>query len=234
MTDTKILNPTEDVLLGRVLEAGPPLAFGQGNWRRYDGAIWENIEEDTVLKRVWTVLVAAKDEGIRPTFQLATSVAGATRVSVAIPNEYWDADPNILVCRNGALDIAKGKLIDHSREHYATSTVPYDYDKHAKAPTWERFISEVFASDVAAFLQEFVGLALTTDQSQEIAVWLYSPPAGGKSTFLAGIKGMMGQRAGELGLRELSRSRFHWRRYPVRRYSRRQSNPQASSPARTS
>jgi putative DNA primase/helicase len=208
MIQEKIVNPTEDVLLDRVLANGPPLAFGQGNWRSYDGGIWKNTENDTVLKRVWTVVVAAKDEGIKPTARLMQSVATATRVTVSIPNEFWDADDNILVCRNGVLDIGKGRLMEHSPEYHATSGVPYDYDKRAKAPTWERFISEAFASDVAAFLQEFAGLALTTDQSQEVAVWLYSPPSGGKSTFLAGIKAMMGERAGELGLRELSRSRF--------------------------
>lgn len=209
MTDTKIVNPTEDVLQERALSTGPPLAFGQGSWRSYDKGIWRNVAEDMVLKRVRTVVVAAKDEGIKPSYRLVQSVAGMTRISAAIEDELWDSDPNILVCRNGVLDIGKGKLTDHSPEHHATSGVPYDYDKQAKAPTWERFTSEVFPDkDVARFLQEFAGLALTTDQSQEIAVWLYSAPGSGKSTFLAGIKAMMGQRAGELGLRELSKSRF--------------------------
>lgn len=208
MITEKIVNPTEDVLLDRVLSTGPPLAFGQGSWRSYDRGIWKNVEEDAVLKRVWTVVTAAKDEGIRPTYRLAQSIAGVTRISVSRPDELWNADPNILVCRNGVFDVGKGRLMEHSPEYHATSGVPYDYDKHAKAPTWERFVSEVFAPDVAAFLQEFTGLALTTDQSQEIAVWLYSAPGSGKSTFLAGIKAMMGERAGELGLRELSKSRF--------------------------
>jgi putative DNA primase/helicase len=42
----------------------------------------------------------------------------------------------------------------------------------------------------------------------ELAVWLFGPPASGKSTFLAGLQAMLGHRAGVLGLAEIERNRF--------------------------
>ena len=52
----------------------------------------------------------------------------------------------------------------------------------------------------ASFLQEFAGYCLTTDTAHEIAVWLHGPPGSGESTFIEGLKGMLGPRAGLLGL----------------------------------
>jgi len=66
----------------------------------------------------------------------------------------------------------------------------------------------VTGEDVAPFLQEFAGYALTTDTSHELALWLYGPPGGGRSTFLAGLGAMLGPRAGLLGLSEIQRNRF--------------------------
>jgi len=42
----------------------------------------------------------------------------------------------------------------------------------------------------------------------ELVVWLFGRPGSGKSTLLAGLKAMLGHRAGLLGLAELERSRF--------------------------
>lgn len=202
--------PTQDELRDRVLDNGKQLAFGQGKWREYDegAGIWCDAEEDIILKRVMTVVEAAKQDGIDPTFKLIKDVAGMTRIKAAVREKEWDSDPDKLVCGNGVLHIPTRRLTDHSPHNFATSAVPYAYDPKAVAPAWTRFVSEVFEPEIAAFLQEFVGLALTPDQSQEVTVWLWAPPGSGKSTFLAGVNGMLGDRAGELGLRELQRSRF--------------------------
>jgi putative DNA primase/helicase len=49
---------------------------------------------------------------------------------------------------------------------------------------------------------------LTVDTGHELAVWLYGPPGGGKSTLIEGLKAMLGKRAGLLGLADVQRSRF--------------------------
>jgi P4 family phage/plasmid primase-like protien len=190
--NSKVPMPTHDELRDRWIGANKDHAHGLGEWRRYKAGIWNTVPDTSVKAELSSVIEAAKSEGIKPTASILSSVAELTRIKVFVPDERWDADPDILVCKNGAVRISTGELLAHRPDYYATSAVPYDYDSEA----------------VSAYLQEFAGYALTNQMSHEIAVWLYGPPGSGKSTFLAGLQAMLGHRAGLLGLAELERSRF--------------------------
>jgi putative DNA primase/helicase len=201
--------PTDDELSDRWLaRSADERAYGLGTWMRYGEGMWEPLAEAVVQREIMDILRAAKVEKIRPTASLLRSVETLSRIAVTVPDEKWDADPDVLVCANGTLHIPTGDLREHDPEHHATSAVPYEYDLSAEAPAWERFLREVAGVDVAPFLQEFAGYALTTDTSHELALWLYGPPGGGRSTFLAGLGAMLGPRAGLLGLSEIQRNRF--------------------------
>lgn len=91
--------------------------------------------------------------------------------------------------------------------------MPFAYDPDAEAPTWSNFIASTIP-DAEDFLQEFAGYSLTVDTQAEIAVWLYGPPGCGKSTFIEGVKAMLGPRAGLLGLADIQRSRFALSKLP--------------------
>jgi putative DNA primase/helicase len=201
--------PTQDELADRWLAKHPgERAHGQGEWKRYEGGIWLPVPEAVVKKGVKAVLVAAKPEGTKPTSALLSSVVELARVEVVVPDEEWDADPDILVCANGALHVPTRSLREHAPEDHATSSVPYDYDPDAAAPTWGRFLGDFVGAETARFLQEFSGYCLTTDVSHELALWLYGPPGGGRSTFIAGMEAMLGEKVGTLGLRGIERSQF--------------------------
>jgi putative DNA primase/helicase len=199
--------PTHDELRDRWIDTNPHHAHGLGEWRRYEAGIWPTVPETSIKAELSTVVEGAKPEGIKPTASILSSVTELTRVKVYVPDERWDADPDILVCKNGALRISTGRLLDHRPDHYATSAVPYDYDPEAVPAYWHLFLRNTLPT-AADFLQEFAGYALTNQMSHEIAVWLFGPPGSGKSTCLAGLQAMLGHRAGLLGLAELERSRF--------------------------
>jgi putative DNA primase/helicase len=199
--------PTHDELRDRFIDEDEDCSYGLGEWRHYGDGTWTAVPELTVKRNICRVIEAAKAEGIKPTNSLLTSVTELTRVKVAIPDDVWDADPDILVCKNGALRISKRELRPHRREHYATSSVPYNYDPKRVPVVWNYFLSHTIPA-AAAFLQEFAGYALTTGMSHELALWLFGPPGSGKSTFLAGLQAMLGHRAGLLGLAEIERNRF--------------------------
>jgi putative DNA primase/helicase len=61
---------------------------------------------------------------------------------------------------------------------------------------------------VEGFLQEFAGLAFTTEMKYEVAPWLVGPPGSGKSTIIGGIQNALGSRVINLGLSDIERSRF--------------------------
>jgi putative DNA primase/helicase len=95
------------------------------------------------------------------------------------------------------------------------SSVPYAYNPTAKAPSWDYFLATT-VPEAAGFLQEFAGYALTVDTSHELAVWLFGPPGAGKSTFIEGLKALLGERAGVLGLADVQRNRFALANLPGR------------------
>jgi P4 family phage/plasmid primase-like protien len=206
-TTGKQSTPTHDELRDRWIGANPHHTHGLGEWRRYEDGIWPVVPETSVKAEIAGIIEGAKPEGIKPTASILSSVTELTRIKVYIPDDQWNADEDVLVCKNGALRISTGELTDHRPGHYATSAVPYAYDPDAAPAIWRYFL-ESTVPDAAAFLQEFAGYALTTQMGYELAVWLFGPPGSGKSTFIAGLAAMLGHRAGILGLADLERSRF--------------------------
>jgi putative DNA primase/helicase len=206
-TNGKPSPPTHDELRDRWIGGNPNHAYGLSEWRHYERGMWPAVSETSVKRKLSAVIEEAKPEGIKPTASILASVTELTRVKVFVPDERWDADPDILICKNGALRISTGELEYHRADHYATSAVPYEYRPGVKTLAWDYFIRNTVPV-AAAFLQEFAGYALTTNMSHELAVWLYGPPGSGKSTFLAGLQAMLGHRAGILGLADLEKSRF--------------------------
>jgi putative DNA primase/helicase len=199
--------PTHDELRDRWIEGNPHHAHGLGEWRRYEAGIWPAVSETSVKGEISSIIEAAKSEGIKPTASILASVTELTRIKVFVSDDRWDADPDILVCKNGALRISTGELAKHQPRHFATSAVPFEYDPDARPVIWDYFLRNTVPA-AANFLQEFAGYALTTEMTHEIAVWLFGPPGSGKSTFIAGLQAMLGHRAGILGLADLERSRF--------------------------
>jgi putative DNA primase/helicase len=199
--------PTHDELRDRWIEGNPHHAHGLGEWRQYEAGIWPTVSETSVKAEISNVIETAKPEGMKPTASILASVTELTRIKVFVPDERWDADPDILVCKNGCLHISTGELAAHQPGHYATSAVPYEYDPNARPVIWDYFLRNTVPV-AANFLQEFAGYALTTEMSHELAVWLFGPPGSGKSTFIAGLAAMLGHRSGILGLADLERSRF--------------------------
>ena len=206
-TSGKPTAPTHDELRDRWISDNPYHAHGLGEWRRYEAGIWPVVSETSVKAEISDIIEDAKPEGVKPTANILASVTELTRVKVFVPDEKWDADADILVCKNGALRISTGELMKHRPEHYATSALPYEYNPDAVPLIWDYFLRSTVPV-AAAFLQEFAGYALTTEMRHELAVWLYGPPGSGKSTLLAGFQAMLGHRAGILGLADLERSRF--------------------------
>ena len=199
--------PAHDELRDRLLARHPNLAYGLGGWQRYGDGLYTPVPEAEVKGLTTDVLCDAKSEGVKPTLGAVNSVTALARFRAFVRDERWDHDPDVLVCKNGALHLPNGELRPHSKEHYATSAVPYDYDPEARAPCW-RFLLHSSVCEAQAFLRDFAGYALTTDTSHELAVWLYGPPGSGKSTFLLGLETMLGARAGTLGLADIERTHF--------------------------
>src|SRR5512135_408992 len=81
-------------------------------------------------------------------FESAAGVAGAltlagTEPGVAVAPELLDADPWLLNCRNGTLDLRTGELRDHDPVDLITKVTAAAYDPDAPAPTWSPFLHRI-------------------------------------------------------------------------------------------
>jgi P4 family phage/plasmid primase-like protien len=203
----KTPKPTDDELRERYLALHPNTAYGLGEFRRYGQGIWQVVDAAAVQQEVVQVLETAKQQHIRPSAAVLSSVSKLLQVKVSVPPAKWDADPNILVVANGTLEIATRQLRDHSPDDYATTGLAISYDLAAKAPAWEKYLNATIPH-AACFLQEFAGYAMTTDTSHELAVYLNGPEGSGKSTFVVTIQALLGSRCCNLGLAAIERSQF--------------------------
>lgn len=131
-------------------------------------------------------------KGIREMLGLARSAPEF----VTLPAEL-DTHPMLLCCENGTVDLTTGRLREHRREDRLTKIVPAKFDDNTRAPTWERFISEVFNGDkeLIAFIQRAAGYTLTGDTSERCLFFAWGNGKNGKSTLLSALQKMLGDHA---------------------------------------
>src|SRR5262245_41838651 len=92
-----------------------------------------------------------------------------SETGVAVRPEDLDADPWLLNCDNGTLDLRTGELRPHRREDLLTKLCPVEYDPNATCPTWLRFLDRIMAGNTPLmnYLQRVVGYSLTGDVREQ-------------------------------------------------------------------
>lgn len=118
-----------------------------------------------------------------------------------------DADKMKINVANGTLHIAKRDdgpyviLKPHDPADYITKISPVDYDQHAVCPRYDRFLDEVQppdehgGRDVQIFLDQWAGLSLTGDTSEQKITFHYGKGRNGKSVWVKTISFVAGDYA---------------------------------------
>lgn len=194
-------------LRARWMERYPNHLYSGNDWWGYQAGYWEREDDIAIEQQIVDVLEGSWEENVKVTGQLVGSVLRLARATTFLKRDVWDADPDVLVCRNGTLEMSEKRLRDHRPEDYVTTALDYDYDPDARADVFLAVLGQV-APDAISFLQEFAGYCLTIDTSLETALWLKGPRGSGKSTVIEGYEAMLGPRAGTLGLAEIENSSF--------------------------
>lgn len=212
-------------------------------WLRWDGKRWARITDEELhalaietARGIYDEVAEAGQRGDRDLAgellkhaqrtESAASLANMVRVARAIPGvavavDALDADPWLLCCPSGTLELQTGVLREHRREDLITRMAGAEVDFGARSEAWERFLAgatwiapECTESDAEPcqdceaclraerdsrelhdFLQVCAGYALTGDTSEE-RMWLLQGEAGsGKSTVLEALRGVLGEYA---------------------------------------
>jgi len=195
-----------------------------GRWLAWDGTKWAEDVTGEAVRRAKAVIDglfdAARDlsgdgrekltkhwlrSQAAPRIRAMIDLA-ATEPGIPVTVDQLDADPWALNVQNGTLDLSTGELGPHDRGGLHTKIAPVAYNENAKAPTWERFLDEVFAGDVELidFIQRFAGYSLTGDVSEHLLVFAHGAGANGKSTLLGTLRHIMGDYGLQLDPRVLT------------------------------
>lgn len=196
---------------------GPALRYcgGLGGWHVWDGSRWERDETGEVLYRAQHAmkslarqavetaegrideellkhaLASQREPRLRGLLTLAACEPG-----IAVRASEFDADPWLLNCANGTLQLRDGTLAKHDPTDLLTKSTGVDYFPDARSDLWDRVLGTAMPDpDVRAFLQCSAGYALTGDVSEERLFLPLGPTATGKSTLLGALKYAMGDYA---------------------------------------
>jgi putative DNA primase/helicase len=116
---------------------------------------------------------------------------------VSIRPELLNADPWLLNCLNGTVNLRTGRILPHTMEHFITKVAPVNFEPNSACPLWLEFLSRIMNGNeqLIDFLQRAVGYALTGETSEQCLFIFHGSGANGKSTFLQTISTILGDYA---------------------------------------
>jgi putative DNA primase/helicase len=184
-----------------------------GKWLFWDGARWKSDGTDEIRRRMFDVVHRMHDQAAYDPSRAqrdalenwarrsesegkicaAISLAQSQQEFVVTPDEL-DQHPWLLNCTNGTLDLQSLELREHRREDFLTQQTGIPFDRSAACPQWETFLSQITGNDaqLQAFLQRATGYSLTGVTREQCIFLLYGTGQNGKTTFLEGIRTVMG------------------------------------------
>jgi putative DNA primase/helicase len=110
----------------------------------------------------------------------------------------WDANPLLVGCTNGVVNLTTGELRPGRREDRVTMTTGVAYDPDAQCPTWLRFIESVFdGEEMRAFIQRVAGYVLTGVTREQVWFLCHGSGSNGKSTFIDTLSRALGEYGGD-------------------------------------
>jgi len=132
------------------------------------------------------------------------------RSRLQVEPEQFDADPWLLNCKNGTLDLHTGQLRPHEAKDMLTMMAGTSFDPLAKAPLWEAFLHRIFGgnTELESFMQKAAGYSLTGLTTEQVFFVPYGAGANGKSTFTGTLAEAMGDYAKALPRGMLTAQKF--------------------------
>ena len=160
-----------------------------------------------VVKRLYMAAFTMedRDEAVKVS-KKALSFESSSRIAamiheagprMAVGVDELDVDPMLFNCANGTVNLVTGKLQAPDPADMITKLSPVPLDPDAECPRWDSFLLEVMNDDteMVAFLQRSVGLALTGDSTEDHFWFLYGSGRIGKTVFLETVHALLGDYA---------------------------------------
>lgn len=164
--------------------------------KRLHDELWRELGELPAEERTAAAVRFVQSTGTKKRIDAIIGLA-RSEPGINVSQTDFDTHPWLLNVENGVLDLRSGELRPHDPALRLTQLAHVTYDPDAKSELWERFIRDVTCGDgeIANFLQQSFGLALTGDVSDEVLICHNGGGCNGKSTALEAIGKMLGDYA---------------------------------------
>jgi len=206
----------------RLVQAyGEDIRHAQGiGWHVWDGKRWKPdkerkrlIEKAKQRACAWLEECARSNNGDRDKLvKAACNLKNCNRIKAAVElaesdprirleADVFDADPWILNCESGIIDLKTGELEQHDRNALCSKLAPVAFDPEAKHKALDTLLETIRATcgdDIPAFLSRCLGCCLTGDTSAESLFLLQGEGGAGKTTLLEAACAMLGDYAVKL------------------------------------
>ena len=157
--------------------------FKEGNLiYTYNGKYWEPKHDLFVLE--WVTSKVTPPPSGNEMREFTTRLKSRRAATV---DWFNSAHEGLMNFNNCVLDIRTLEIYPHSPDHGFFSCLPFNYNREAKCPTWDKFIMDVMEQDEdkAKVLKEFAGYCISGDNYWiQKALLLVGDGANGKSTFM--------------------------------------------------
>src|ERR1051326_825277 len=123
-----------------------------------------------------------------------------TEARVVIRPDELDANPYLLNCTNGTLDLRTGSLRNYHRDDLIMKLAPVTYNPNAQCPIFDRFLVRIMDGnqELISYLQRCIGYALTGDVREKALFVLVGKGDNGKTTLVEALRYVLGDYAGQL------------------------------------
>lgn len=174
-----------DTFLSRFLELSEVVRYEKMYYRyNAEQGIWKQMDLEDIQLEAARFLESQTGERWNVAYKKQT----LEKLKVAIQEVEAMNQSDVKVClRNGVLNVEKGSCCKQfDKNCYFTNRLEVDFDKTAKAPLFEKFLTEVSCGNECRkrTLEEFMGLALTKNIGKGKAMVLRGTGNNGKSVYL--------------------------------------------------
>lgn len=204
-----------DTLCSEALEGRYRWARGLG-WMAWTGKVWAEASDAGVMEEVrqWALEqfnrtldeqrrdssrdLRSQIDGWRSALSSAkiSNLVKLSRGVLECQASDFDADPDLLNCRNGIVDLRTGVLTPHDPDALMTKMAGADFVKNAVHPDWDKAL-EALPEDVRDWYQVRVGQAMTGHMTPDDMVMIQQGGgANGKSTVADMLALVAGTRSG--------------------------------------
>lgn len=179
------------------------LLWDNKRWRWDDSAAIERMAKRTAKSILVEASQLAKSEDlVKWALQsenqkriMAMIALARSEEGIPIHLSELDANPWLLNCENGTVNLKTGELMQPSRDDMITRSTGVAYKPEARSEIWDKVLADATGGDamLAVYLQRMVGYMLLGDPVERACFFLYGPPGTSKSTFIEAAHVALGE-----------------------------------------